>query len=246
MSALSEVEPLFAGGVSPAWIHAGVTALSVLLTGLLVRLYDEQRRLNAAEYEAAVRTEGHRPSEDGTALDVCLSNLGRGPATDLRLRVTPAFIDADGYTGKTVETEPIKRLEQTHAKDVRNEWARPTRSYIGPEQYFARFWTTLPIKWTAPNGDVTRSGLSTLASELPHSVDRIRLVVTLDYQDRLENHESERIVDDVLPLQTGEDLEYLFSRGLSYESYVERQKSDYVSKPLDGKTVYRPHLTDDS
>lgn len=235
-----------AGGVSPMWIQAGVTALSVVLTGGLVYLYHEQRKLNALEYTAAVQNEGYRPSDEGGTLDVCLSNLGRGAATELRLRVEASFLDTDGYSGSVVETEPIKRLEQPHADDVRNEWARPTRSYLGPEQYFVRFWTTVPVKWTTPDGNLGRSGLSSLANELPDSVDRVRLTVTLNYRDQLENSKSEQIVDDVLPLETGEDLEYLFSRGLTYESYVEREENDHVENPLKKETVRRPHLVCDS
>lgn len=234
------------GALSPAWIHAGVTALSVLLTGGLVYLYHEQRRLNALEYTADVQPEGHRPSDDGTALDVCLSNLGRGAATGLSLRFESAFPGSERYFGREVEDEPIKRLEQPNADDVRNEWARPRRNYVGPERYFVQFWTTAPVGWTTPDGEADKAALARLAAELPDSVDRVRLTITLDYQDQSGNSTSEQLVDDVLPLEPREDLEYLLSRGLTNEHYVERRESDHVGDPFEKEPTYRPHLVTDS
>lgn len=234
------------GWVSPTGIQAIVAALSVVLTGGLVYLYNEQRKLNAIEYTADLQAEGHRPSDDGRDLDVCISNLGRGVATDLTLRFESSFPDAEDYSGGVVEKRPIKRLEQPNADDVRNEWARPRRNYVGPERYFVRFWTTAPVQWTTPDGDTNRARLVGLSSELPDSVGRVRLTITLNYRDQMGNNESERIVNDVLPLEAGEDLEYLLSRGLTYESYVERQESDFVADPFERQAIYRPHLVSNS
>lgn len=237
---------LLVGDISPAWMQAGVAVLSVLLTGGLVYLYHEQRKLDAPEYTADVRVEGHRPSDDRRDLDVCLSNLGRGAATDLSLRFESAFPNAEGYSGRGVEDAPVKRLEQPTAHDVRNRWARPRRNYVGPERYFVQFWTTGPVGWTTPDGDAGKTSLAGLADELPNSVDRVRLTVTLDYRDASGNSESEQLLDDVLPLEAGADLDYLLSRGLTHDHYVERRESEHVDDPFESEAVYRPHLVTES
>lgn len=240
-----------AGGVSPAWIQIGVTAFSVVVTGGLVYLYNEQRKLNALEYTADVRPEGHRPSEEGGLLDVCLSNRGRGVATDLSLRIDTSFPDADEVSGFPVEKTPIKRLGQPNAEGVHNEWARPARNYVGPERYFVRFWTPIPVRWRADDdAEDARDGadtpnrtvLANLADELPNSVDRVRLTVTLEYRDQLDDERSELIVDDVLPLEPGEDLDYLFSRGMTNDQYERRNASDECEDPFETLTVHRPQL----
>lgn len=230
-----------ASDVPLTWIQAGVTAFSVVLTGGLVYLYNEQRKLDTLEYTADVQTEGHRPADEGRLLDVCLSNCGRGVATDLSLRIEISFPDADGYSGLTVEQTPKKRLHQPNVEGVRNEWVRPARNYVGPEQYFVRFWTTIPVRWQVPDGDVNRAVLADLADEFPDAVDGVRLTVTLDYRDQLDDR-SERIVDDVLPLEPDEDLEYLFSRGMTHDEYERRKTSDECDDPFESLDTHRPQL----
>lgn len=251
--------PSLSGGISPAWIQASVTAFSVLLTGGLVYLYHKQRELNALEYTADVQAEGHRPTGESELLDICVSNLGRGAATDLSLRIETSFPDTDEYSGQVVEETPKKGLEQPNTADVRNEWVRTARNYIGPEQYFVRFWTTIPVRWATGGDDVNRATseddlnkttLSNLASELPDSVDCVRLTITLDYQDQLNDDESEIVVDDVLPLKTGESLEFLFSRGMTNDEYEQRSDSDDndsddTEDPFKSLSLHRPQLTDE-
>lgn len=234
-----------AGGVSPAWVQVGLPTLSVLLTGGLVYLYHKQRKLDELEYTADVQAEGHRPAEESGVLDLCVSNLGRGTATDLSLRIETEFPDVDDYSGRDIEKTPIKRLEQPNADDVRNEWARSARNYLGPEQYFVRFWTPVPVRWTDEDGEVHRTILGNLADELPDSLDRVRLTVTLDYRDQRGTDGSEQVVDDVLPLEPGADLEFLFSRGMSHDEYEQRKASERVDDPFESLALHRPQLTDE-
>lgn len=231
-------------GVSPALLRAGLTGLSVTLTAGLLYLYNEQRKLNALEYAADVRAEGHRPTEDGD-LDLCLSNLGRGAATDLSLEIEASFPDDDERSGLTVEKTPMKRLEQPNVDDVRNEWARPERNYVGPEQYFVGFWTPVPVRWEDSDGDENEIALPRLVGELPDSVDRVRLTVTLDYRDQSDDDHTEQLVDDVLPLEPGKDLGFCFSRGMTYDQYERRNESDAREDPFESLAVHRPQLSEE-
>lgn len=258
-----------AGGISPTWIQVGLPTLSVLLTGGLVYLYHKQRKLNELEYTADMQVEGHRPTGEGGNIDICVSNLGRGAATDLTLRIAISFPEADECSGREFEATPIKRLEQPNAADARNEWVRPKRNYVGPEQYFVRFWTPVPVKWEDADGDANRTTLFNLASELPDSVDKVRLTIDLDYQGQLgdtngfvddllarfdealrsrfgdetnSDDGSERIVDDVLPLEPGEDLEFLFSRGMTHDQHERRKASEECDDPFESDTLHRKHL----
>lgn len=191
-------------------LRLAFTGISVIASGLLVVLYFQQKEIAETEHEADVELEGYAATKND--LDLCLTNVGRGPATNLSID-----FNAEVPDGPSRFCPRSKELIKSLHDGVENEWIRPNRNYLSGGATYTRFRTSVQLYDKVAERKVTPAYLSN--NDGP---ERLRLRGVLHYEDRLGNNNEEKVVDLVLPIGEERTLEEMLPDGLKNDRYQQR------------------------
>lgn len=203
---------------------------SVILTGGLVALYGlqyrtqkAQRELMGIEQEPTVLVDGFRGGTEDRggveSFEIRLSNLGRNPATDLKLKVAAGFHGDTPFLGG-IETKPLEEAAfiqgmETQSRDEDDrEWQKDYGDYLEPQERGAEFVAyDLPVRWSNTVDEAAGVlALSQLRQELApyEKPDTLRLKIWVQFRDHEDEKQQEEVLDSVLPL-CDEDGEKIWS-----------------------------------
>lgn len=163
---------------------------SALFSFLLVILYDQQRRLLAAEQQPIIEVEGEIADEDH--FRVFISNAGKGVATNMEL-VTVCLFTKQGVYQPGVDITSFRRSPKGEDDRRRGNSIKPgedkipfdVRPGIGLNRGVKEIERdgTLPISRDDPHKFAFGTGLKRLQEE---GVDVVRLHFYVRYEDALE------------------------------------------------------------
>lgn len=116
------------GGLS-AVFSGVVTIATVVYAWLTAKLVDETRQLRRVQTEPRIQVTYRSRPEWINLLDVCVKNIGQGPAEDIRFELKAL--------SSNKAAEPLVQALKTL-----NAFSSGLR-YLGPQQEFSSFWTSL-------------------------------------------------------------------------------------------------------
>ena len=116
------------GGLS-ALFSGVVTVATVVYAWLTAKLVDETRQLRKVQTEPRLQVTYRSRPEWINFLDVCVKNIGQGPAEDIQFEIRAL--------SENKAAEPL-----VQALKALNAFSTGLR-YLGPQQEFSSFWTSL-------------------------------------------------------------------------------------------------------
>lgn len=149
---------------------------TLVLTGFLVRLYQQQKQLlkNSydADHRAVVAVEDYTIGDD--SLELQLSNVGNGLGTNLQL-VTATVFEETGRFNPSVATSRVQMSDNGVSRG---------RQSIKSHESHVTFEARPTLSFTYPTGDMNRVGIRKAMNDLDREgVEVLRVHWFLRYQD---------------------------------------------------------------
>lgn len=206
-----------------------VSGTEILLTGLLVFLYWQQKQILRSDKTPEVRIEGYRGGEEewgspDNYLQIKLSNIGSGIATNFRIEYETNY---EGDHTPISSTRPISRNT-----GGQKEWVRGSGDYLESGEKDEIFHSMLMIEWFESESEGHRGSslprcLEGLADE---GIDEFEFGAWIHYTDQLGEKYRQRLFH-YTNIPTDEDIETvneLFLYGTNPQS---PDVHDYVLPP---------------
>jgi hypothetical protein len=208
---------------------------TVALTYGLVYLYYQQKSILATEHEPDIILEGIKEIEtdikEWRLLALALSNVGKGQATDLEVR-----IESELNSQKIPKEERIKRLNR-YDDDLEDWFQKPgIADYLDAGERKKVFIVDLTKEL------FFGTDLGSLIGMTPRDekswevldADRLFLKMEISYEDTLGRSHSDLAFDYVGPFEEQMTISEFFQRGYQRESYEllkESLQDDWVDAP---------------
>lgn len=202
-------------------ILAGVQAITAVL---LVYLYKQQKDVLALDFEPDIRVSNFGPTYDWKyPLQLELSNVGKGTASELSLRLEPSTIDETEY-----RFEPTPVSMSRVQSDLDEEWYEGAGDYLAPDDQ--ELFRSSPPRINYYGSDGGSGGwfnFGTSGKDLQENgIYFLRLRFYIDYSDSRDESYSTKFYDRVVPIVRKAGIDFSLRHSMPYELYNRLSNSE--------------------